>query len=260
MRESIGSEGARGAVSVVCTDRLAASIEVAHYLVDEIKCLAERAKREPLSKQRIVIALCGGTSPKAVFPKLIDLLSELSPTTLARLAFVLIDERRAPLDSPDSNFRLLSAELFSPLVSRGLLELAQIFPFGVELSPEIACQRYTETIQSLGGIDIGLLGVGPDSHVAALFPGHPLLEVSEAKYCFLDDRPKPPDEGFTASPGLISAIPLLIGFFFGEEKRAALLGYLDHQPRTLCPAALLRSSARRLVVTDICDTGRDLAV
>jgi 6-phosphogluconolactonase len=39
-----------------------------------------------------------------------------------------------------------------------------------------------------------MLGVGPDGHVASLFPGHPQLDVDDDVAVGVTDSPKPPPE------------------------------------------------------------------
>ncbi|NTV39135.1 MAG: 6-phosphogluconolactonase [Demequinaceae bacterium] len=62
-------------------------------------------------------------------------------------------------------------------------------------SPEEAADNYSQKIATAGypAWDILLLGMGPDGHVASLFPSHPVyLEQGTKEAVAVHDSPKPP--------------------------------------------------------------------
>ncbi|MCL1899663.1 MAG: 6-phosphogluconolactonase, partial [Promicromonosporaceae bacterium] len=64
-------------------------------------------------------------------------------------------------------------------------------------SPEEAATRYAATLDlEQARFDVCLLGMGPDGHVASLFPGHPALMAATAGEAgaaiAVHDSPKPP--------------------------------------------------------------------
>ena len=74
-----------------------------------------------------------------------------------------------------------------------------------------------------GGLDVVLLGMGEDGHVASLFPGHRLLDERAHDLAWLDDSPKPPSERVTMTLKVL-AQPSLARFVLatGAGKRDAL--------------------------------------
>lgn len=59
-----------------------------------------------------------------------------------------------------------------------------------------AAAAYSQTVRGLGTgeFDLVMLGLGPDGHVASLFPGFPQLDATDAIAVSVTDSPKPPPE------------------------------------------------------------------
>src|SRR3954449_6304943 len=85
------------------------------------------------------------------------------------------DERMVPPDHPDSNFAMADQALLSRLTNP-----PRVMRMQGELGAEAAAGAYEAALREhLGGgprFDLVVLGMGPDSHVASLFPGKPELE------------------------------------------------------------------------------------
>ncbi len=140
------------------------------------------------------IVLTGGTIANEIYQSVAALPS--SDVDWTKVDFWWGDERYVPADSTDRNDR--AAEL-------DLLDVVGVDPARVHVMPaadevhpdlEDAAAAYAELVRThlRGEFDLVLLGVGPDGHVASLFPGFPQLDVDDALTVAVTDSPKPPPE------------------------------------------------------------------
>ena len=73
-----------------------------------------------------------------------------------------------------------------------------------------------------------LLGMGPDGHVASLFPGHPLLKENEKWVTFIKDSPKPPPERITFTFPVINSSAYIALVVNGAGKAGAVQNALGN--------------------------------
>ena len=116
------------------------------------------------------IVLTGGSSPRGAYGLCAERDADWSGATVW-----FSDERCVPPDDQDSNFGMTDQALLSRL-SRP----PRVMRIEGELGFEAAAGAYDALLREhLGNrprFDLILLGVGPDGHVASLFPGKPALE------------------------------------------------------------------------------------
>src|SRR6266566_9401610 len=138
---------------------LATAEEVAEAAAAEIaEALRDGAK---------TLVLTGGTTPKRCY----ELLSTLD-LEWGRVAVLFGDERCVPPDHPDSNYRMVKESLLDRVAP------ATVYRMPAELGPDEGADAYAEVVANVAPLDLVLLGVGEDGHVASRFPGHPLLRAS----------------------------------------------------------------------------------
>ncbi len=225
----------------------------------EVKLLAAAATMFEVLKEQpearpLVIALCGGRSVVGLVHAFLRESVQQPKDLLARIHFFMIDERIVPLTHADSNFGGLKQQLFDPLVAQGTISQHQLHP--LDISPEdaqSACDRYLCELNDCGGIfTIAVLGMGEDGHVAGLFPRHPALAVSGRSFIPFFDSPKPPAARVTASRDLVTGSALAVVLALGEGKRAAWNAFTsDGVSEADCPATMVRSMGRAVVVSDL---------
>jgi 6-phosphogluconolactonase len=145
--------------------------------------LAQRAARwlaglAKASRDRFVVALSGGSTPKRMY----QILSGLE-LPWARTHWFWGDERFVPPDDPRSNYRMAHEALFQ----HAPVSIANIHPVPTRgLGPEAAAAAYEAELKKFYGgdrldatrplFDVTLLGLGPDGHTASLFPGTAVLD------------------------------------------------------------------------------------
>jgi 6-phosphogluconolactonase len=119
------------------------------------------------------IVLTGGSTPRRAYEACARAGVNWSGATLW-----FSDERCVPVSDQRSNFGMVDGALLGRLPKD---ERPQVMRMEGELGPEIGAANYESLVREhLGGDprwDLMLLGLGPDSHVASLFPGKP--EVDE---------------------------------------------------------------------------------
>lgn len=70
--------------------------------------------------------------------------------------------------------------------------------------------------------DLILLGMGPDGHVASLFPNHPVLDEKDEWVTFITDSPKSPPERITFTLPVINSASNVAVVVTGESKAEAV--------------------------------------
>lgn len=139
----------------------------------------ELSEQSIQKKGQFVVAVSGGTSPKAIF-SLLATPEYADKIDWSKVYVFWVDERWVSLDDEKSNFKMTREALLDKVpVNRD-----QIFPMykdGVE--PEAYAKEYEAQIRSVLGeegiFDFILLGMGDDGHTASLFPGEAVLDEKE---------------------------------------------------------------------------------
>jgi 6-phosphogluconolactonase len=131
------------------------------------------------------------------------------------------DERCVPPDDPASNYRMTRETLLDLLPSAP----ARVHRMEGERSDRDAAARAYEDHLPVR-LDLLVLGLGADGHIASLFPGSPSLAESHRRILAVT-APKPPPERLTITPPVVRAARLTVGLVSGAAKAEALARVLD---------------------------------
>ena len=113
-----------------------------------------------------------------------------------------------------------------------------------ELERTKAAEEYETALQT--PIDVQLLGMGPDAHVASLFPGSVAFAHSSARAMAVQ-CPKPPPWRISVTPGVVKDAKQTFILATGEEKAPALLDVFTKPVDTSARPAQLVLDATWLV-------------
>ena len=87
-----------------------------------------------------------------------------------------------------------------------------------------AARAYAEVVRAAGAgaFDVVMLGLGPDGHIASLFPGHDTVGVVDAIAVAETDSPKPPPERVSLTLPALARTRAVWFVVAGEEKADAV--------------------------------------
>jgi 6-phosphogluconolactonase len=183
------------------------------------------------------IALTGGTIADAVHRE-VARLSPSSGVDWSRVAVWWGDERFVPRDDPERNAGQARA---------AFLDALGVDPANVHEMPSTddaadvheGATAYSEELHEHGSgeFEIVMLGIGPDGHVASLFPGHPALDVNDRIAVGVTDSPKPPPERISLTFPALNRTRSVWFLASGEGKAQAVARVLGGADRHEIPAA-----------------------
>jgi 6-phosphogluconolactonase len=170
------------------------------------------------------------------------------------------DERFLPAGAPDRN---------ETQAREALLDAVRLDPRRVHVMPpsdgpagadvdaaarlyaeELAASTSAEDHSDVPAFDVLMLGVGPDGHVASLFPEHPALHETERSVVGVRGSPKPPPVRISLTMPAIRRAREVWLLAAGAEKAAAVAMALSGAGEVAVPAAGARGERATLWLLD----------
>lgn len=135
--------------------------------------------RNAIAKRGVFyVALAGGSTPKGLYEKLATE-PYSQQIDWARVQLFFGDERCVPADHDDSNYKMARLAMLDKLpipadnIHRVPTEAGEAAVVAVEYAKTL------QTVMNGAAFDLVLLGLGPDGHIASLFPETPALTVTD---------------------------------------------------------------------------------
>jgi 6-phosphogluconolactonase len=181
-----------------------------------------------------------------------------------RVSFWWGDERYLPPGDPDRN----ETQARTALLDHVGVDPSLVRPMPADdgtSDADAAAEHYADTLRRAAApedhgdvptFDLVMLGIGPDGHVASLFPEHPAL-YDERSVVGVHGSPKPPPTRVSLTFPSLNRAREVWFLASGESKARAVRLALGGAGRMQVPAAGVRGSSRTLWLLDA-DAARQL--
>jgi 6-phosphogluconolactonase len=180
------------------------------------------------------VALTGGSTPKAAYQRVADMREDWSGVD-----FWFTDERCVPPDHEHSNFGMADKAWLSR--ARG----ATVHRMRGELGPEDGATAYENELGEFGpaALDLMLLGLGPDAHIASLFPGDDALGERERRAVGVETPGMAPlVSRITLTLPVVSSSAQIVFLVTGEDKAEAVQRAFAGPPDPSAPGSLVEGN------------------
>jgi len=203
-------------------------------------------------KDVITVGIPGGKSAEQFFSFV--LLDKSIPWD--KIHIFMLDERVAPVDSIDSNYFLAYNTFLRQLITESRIPENNLHPvkFNFEHTSQFqVVKRYSDVLFGISNqLDILIVGVGPDGHIASLFPNHKSIENDSFGFIEVYDSPKMPKHRMSASKNLIKSSIITLAFFTGKEKHQSFKDFFNQDISEIqCPAKIIQKIKKLYLFTDL---------
>lgn len=216
--------------------------------------LAQHVQRDPAC----VLGLATGSSPLRVYQELARRVRAGELSLAGCRAFLLDEYVGLPADHPETYHAVIRRDL----VDHVDLDDARVLgPDGQAEDVPAACAGYEQAIAEAGGVDVQLLGIGTDGHIAFNEPGSSLASRTRIKTLtaetrrdnarfFGGDVEAVPRHCLTQGIGTILEARHLVMVALGQAKAEAVHHMVEGAVSALWPASALQLHPHVTVILD----------
>jgi len=216
-------------------------------VVDDPAAVCAERLAESVSRG-VHIVLTGGSTPRLCYERLAGMGLDWAGTTLW-----WSDERCVPPDDENSNYGMVKRALLDrlPAPSEGGPEVRRMRG---EEGPHAGADDYDRELREALGeelprLDLALLGLGPDAHVASLFPGQETLRARGRAAIGVELaglEPFVPRISLTLP--VLNAARSVVFLVTGEDKADAVARAFAGEPSENAPGSLVRPESGDLTL------------
>lgn len=210
-----------------------------------------------IMKPDSVLGLATGSTPIGTYKQLVEWY-EKGDLDFAEVKTVNLDEYKGlPADNDQSYYYFMHENLFDKV---NVKPENTNLPNGMEPDAEKECARYEALIQSLGGVDLQLLGLGHNGHIGFNEPGAAFekethcvdlqertIEANKRFFASADDVPR---QAYTMGIKTIMMAKKILIVVSGEDKADIVAKAFFGPVTPSVPASILQMHPDVTVVAD----------
>lgn len=209
-------------------------------------------------KPNSILGLATGGTPVGLYKNLIKM-NKAGEIDFKDVTTFNLDEYY-PLspENPQSYRYFMNEQLFNHI---NIDKSRTFVPNGMAEDPAAAGKEYDAMVEAAGGVDVQLLGIGQNGHIAFNEPDENLIagthltglteSTIQANSRFFNDISEVPTKAITMGIGSIMKAKKIVLLANGASKRDAVKALLDDKITTNNPATLLKVHPDFILICDM---------
>jgi 6-phosphogluconolactonase len=182
------------------------------------------------------IVLTGGSTPRIAYERAAELERDWTAVELW-----WGDDRCVPADDERSNYGMAKQALLDR-VSAG-----PVHPMRGELGRDEGASQYEQELGELRRFDLVLLGLGPDGHIASLYPAQPTLDETDRRAIGAEAKWQPFVDRITLTLPMLRSADEVLFLVSGDDKAEAVRRSFRDEPSHATPGSLVRADGGRTI-------------
>ncbi len=202
-----------------------------------------------------ILGLATGSTPVGVYKGLIEMYKNGEIDFSKVTSFNLDEYYPIDKDNDQSYHYFMKTNLFDHVNIK-----ESYIPDGSAADPEEACKKYDELVEDYGWVDLQILGIGQNGHIAFNEPDENLIagthvtglteSTIEANSRFFASRDEVPTKALTMGMATILKAKTIILLANGKNKHAAVSALLDDKITTSNPSTFLKLHKDVILILD----------
>lgn len=228
---------------------------------DEMSMEAAKILFEKITNSnRLVLGLATGSTPEKMYEYLADMLNE-NEVDLSHVYTVNLDEYVGLSLEDSQSYHYYMRDIFFDKVNIPLENTK--LPDGAASDLDAETKAYDEMIETLGGVDLQILGIGRNAHIAFNEPGTSfdsgthVVDLTESTIQdnarFFEKVDDVPTKAVSMGLGTIMNAKSILLLASGEGKKQALKDMIHGEITEDVPASILQRHDDVKVITDVTD-------